>query len=63
MYAITIIRFDLKFALSILFRYCFNSNSIYVKTVIKLLRYVKRILHYNIHYEDKTNLINYIDVN
>ena len=60
-YAMTMIRFDLKFALSVLFRYCFNSNSIYVKIIIRLLHYVKKTLHHNIYYEDKKDLMNYID--
>ena len=63
MYAMTMTRFDLKFALSILSRYYFNSNSIHVKAATRFLRYVKETLHFNIHYEDKKNLMNYIDVN
>ena len=61
MYAITMTRLDLKFALSVLFQYYFNLNSIYVKTATRLLRYVKETLHHNIHYENKKNLMNYID--
>ena len=63
MYVMTIIRFNLKFALLIFSRYCFNLNSIHVKAITQLLRYVKRILHFNIHYEGKENLMNYIDAN
>ena len=62
-YAMIIIRFDLKFAFSILSRYCFNLNSIYMKVTIRFLRYIKEILHYNIRYENKKNLINYINAN
>ena len=53
--------FDLKFVLSVFFRYCFNSNSIYVKTATRLLHYVKKTLHFNIHYKNKKNLMSYID--
>ena len=63
MYTITITRSDLKFAFSVLFRYCFNSNSTHMKTATQLLRYVKKTLYYNIYYESKEDLINYIDVN
>ena len=62
-YAMTIIRFNLKFALSIFSRYYFNLNSIHVKIATRFLRYVKKILYHNIHYEDKKNLMNYIDAN
>ena len=61
MYAMTMIRPDLKFALSVLSRYCFNPDSTHVKTATRLLRYVKKTLHYGIHYEDKENLMNYTD--
>ena len=57
----TMTRFDLKYAFSILFQYYLNLNSIYVKATIQLLRYVKEILHLNIHYKNKENLMNYID--
>ena len=55
--------FNLKFAFSILFRYCFNSNSTHVKVTTQLLRYVKKTLHHDIYYENKKSLINYIDAN
>ena len=61
MYVMTMTRFDLKFVLSVLFRYYFNSNSTHVKAATKLLRYVKKTLHFNIHYEDKENLMSYTD--
>ena len=63
MYAITMICSDLKFTLSIFFRYYFNSNLIHVKITTQLLCYVKKTLHFNIYYENKENLINYIDAN
>ena len=63
MYMITMTRFDLKFALSIFSRYYFNSNSIHVKIITRFLCYVKETLHFNIHYEDEENLMNYIDIN
>ena len=61
MYVIIMTRSDLKFALSIIFRYYFNSNSTHVKAATQLLRYVKKTLHHNIYYENKEDLMNYID--
>ena len=61
MYAMIMTRLNLKFAFSILFQYCFNLNSIHVKTATRFLRYVKETLHFNIHYKNKKNLMNYID--
>ena len=62
-YAMTMIYFNLKFAFSVLLQYCFNLNSIYVKATTQLLRYVKKTLHFNIYYENKKNLMNYINAN
>ena len=61
MYAMTMTRLNLKFAFSILSRYCFNLNSTYIKAATRLLHYIKKTLHLNIHYKDKENLMNYID--
>ena len=54
-------RSDLIYSLSVLSRYCFNLNSTHIKAVICVLKYIKRILNYDIHYEDKEDLIEYID--
>ena len=62
MYAIIMIRSNLIYSLSILSRYCFNSNSTHVKAIIRVFKYIKETLDYNIHYENKENLIKYIDV-
>ena len=61
MYAMIIIRLNLIYSLSILSRYCFNSNSTHVKIIIYVLKYIKETLNYDIHYEDKKNLMKYID--
>ena len=34
-----------------------------VKAIIRIFKYIKETLNYNIYYEDKENLIKYIDVN
>ena len=62
MYAMIMTRPNLIYSLSVLSRYCFNSNSTHVKAVIRVLKYIKETLDYDIHYEDKKNLIKYIDV-
>ena len=62
MYAMIMTRSNLIYFLSVLSRYCFNSNSTHVKAIIRVLRYIKETLDYDIHYEDKENLIKYIDV-
>ena len=61
MYAMIMTRSDLIYSLSVLSRYCFNSNSTHIKAAIRVLRYIKKTLNYNIHYEDKEDLIKYID--
>ncbi len=63
MYVITMIRLDLGFALSMLSRYCFNSNSTHIYAITRVLRYVKGTLHYDIHYEGNESLINYMNAN
>ncbi len=43
--------------------YCFNLNSIYIYAIIRILRYIKETLYYNIYYNKNKNLINYINAN
>ena len=62
MYAMIMTRSDLIYSLSILSRYYFNSNSTHIKAVIRVFKYIKKTLNYDIHYENKKNLIKYIDV-
>ncbi len=63
MYIITIIRSDLRFALLVLFRYYSNSNLTHIKAIMRVLRYIKETLHYNIYYESNNDFIEYIDAN
>ena len=62
MYAIIMTQSNLIYFFSILSRYCFNLNSTHVKTVIRVFKYIKKTLDYDIYYKDKNNLIKYIDV-
>ena len=62
MYAIIMTQSNLIYSLSILSRYYFNSNLMYVKTIIYVLKYIKKMFNYDIYYENKENLIKYIDV-
>jgi len=62
-YIITITQSNLKFALLMLFYYCFNSNSIYIYTIICILKYVKETLYYNIYYNKNKSLIDYTNIN
>ena len=61
MYVMIMTRLNLIYSLSVLLRYCFNSNLIYFKAIIHVFRYIKKILNHDIHYEDKEDLIKYID--
>ena len=61
MYAMIMTRSDLIYSLSVLSRYCFNLNSTHIKAAIRVLKYIKKTLNYDIHYEDKEDLIKYID--
>ena len=61
MYAMTMTRPDLGFALSVLSRYCANPDSIYVKAAIRVLKYVKGTLDYSIHYSGSGELLGYSD--
>lgn len=58
----TITRSNWTYFLSMFFYYCLNSNLTHIKTTIRILHYIKETLHYNVHYNEKNNLINYIDV-
>ena len=62
MYAMIMTRSSLIYSLSVLLRYCFNLNSTHVKAIIRVLKYIKETLDYDIHYENKENLIKYINV-
>ena len=62
MYAIIMTQSNLIYSFLILLRYCFNPNLTHVKTIIYVLKYIKKTFNYNIHYENKKNLIKYIDV-
>ena len=62
MYAMIMTRSNLIYSFSILSRYCFNSNSMHIKAVIRVFKYIKKTFNYDIHYENKENLIKYIDV-
>ena len=63
MYAMIMIQSNLIYSFSVLSCYCFNLNSTHVKTIIRVLKYIKKTLDYDIHYENKEDLIKYIDVN
>jgi len=56
-------RSNLRFAFSILLRYCSNSNFTHIYATTCILKYVKETLYYNIYYEENKSLINYIDIN
>ena len=62
MYEMTMIRLDLSYALFILSRYCTNLDATHIKTTQRILRYVKEILEYEIHYEKISKLEEFIDV-
>ena len=54
-------RLNLIYSLSVLSRYYFNSNSTHIKAIIRVLKYIKKILNYDIYYKNKKDLIKYID--
>ena len=62
MYAMIMTWSNLIYFFLILSRYCFNPNLTHVKIIIRVFKYIKRTLDYDIHYENKENLIKYIDV-
>lgn len=62
MYTIIITWSNLKYALLMLSRYCFNSNLTHIKIVTRVLRYVKSTLYYDIYYKSKESLIAYTNV-
>ena len=47
MYAMTMTRLDLRYALFVLSRYCANLDVTHIKTTIRVLRYVKETLSYS----------------
>jgi hypothetical protein len=62
MYAMTMTRPDLAFALSVLSRYCSDPDSTHRNAATRVLRYVKGTVHYGIHWEGNESLIGYTDV-
>ena len=62
MYEMTMIRFDLSYALFILSRYYTNLDAIHIKAAQRVLRYMKETLEYEIHYEEISKLKKFIDV-
>ena len=63
MYAMTMTRLDLRYALFVLSRYYANSDFTYIRTTTRVLRYVKETLSYEIHYKEITKFVSYIDAN
>ena len=61
MYAMTMTRPDLGYALSVLSRYCANPDATHIKAATRLLRYVRGTLSYRIHYEGTTGFVGYTD--
>ena len=61
-YAMITTRLNLIYSLWILLHYCINLNLTHVKAVIRVFKYIKKILNYDVYYENKKNLIKYIDV-
>ena len=62
MYVMIMTRSNLIYLLLVLSRYYFNLNLTFIKAVICVLKYIKKTLNYDIYYEDKKDLIEYIDV-
>ena len=46
----TMIRLDLRYALSMVNRYCANPDSTPIMAVVQILRYVRGTLHYGLIY-------------
>ncbi len=42
--------------------YCFNLNSTYIYTIIRILKYIKETLHYSIYYNRNKSLIDYTNI-
>ena len=60
-YAITMIRPDLGYILSVLSRYCANPDTTHIKAATRLLRYIKGTLLYRIYYKGTTGFVGYTD--
>lgn len=57
------IRPDLAYIVFILNRYCLNPESLQLKTLDRVFRYIKSTLDLNIHYDQRSDgFINYIDI-
>ena len=52
----------MKFIFLILSRYYANSNLIYIKIIIKIFKYIKKIFDYNIHYNNNNKFFEYFNV-
>ncbi len=62
MYAMTMTCLDLGYALSMVSRYCANSDSTHVSAVGKVLRYVRGTLHYGLAYtKSQLGFVGYTD--
>ena len=62
MYAMTMTRPDLRYALSMVSRYCANPVSTHVAAVVRILRYVRGILHYGLTYTNgQPGFVGYTD--
>ena len=62
MYAMTMTRPDLGYALSMVSRYCANPDSTHVAAVVRILRYVRGTLHYGLTYtKGQPGFVGYTD--
>ena len=65
MYVCIMIKSNITFVLSLLFKYYKNSNFTHIKAVNKMMQYIKKTIDYNIHYELNIELalFDYTDFN
>ena len=63
MYSMIQIRSNIYYAITILSRYNYNLNIKYIAIVKRVIRYIKKIINYNIIYNSNSELRNYIDTN
>ena len=63
MYSMIQIRSNICYAITILSRYNHNLNIKHIAAVKRVIRYIKRIINYNIIYNSDSELRNYIDAN
>ena len=63
MYPIIQIRSDICYAITILFCYNYNLNIKHIAIVKRVIRYIKKIINYNIIYNSNSELRDYIDTN